>query len=70
MWANRQTIIPCAKVLVVDNGNLIQQGSPLDLMQQEGKFQDLCKAAGEREYQYLLALASLEAEKLCLAPIY
>jgi hypothetical protein len=34
-----------------DKGNLIQQGTPLELIKQDGgKFQALCQAAGEEEY--------------------
>lgn len=41
----------------MDKGNLIQQGSPLELIHSEGPFQDLCMAAGKEEYKHLIALA-------------
>lgn len=50
--------MPCSKILVMDRGNLIQQGAPLELIKQDGgKFQELCKAAGMEEYQHLLSIA-------------
>jgi ABC-type multidrug transport system ATPase subunit len=49
--------MPCSKILVLDKGVLIQQGSPRELIRQEGKFQMLCMAAGVEEYQHLLSLA-------------
>ncbi|TYJ54700.1 hypothetical protein B9479_004639 [Cryptococcus floricola] len=52
-----RTIMPCSKILVMDKGNLIQQGSPFELIGQEGRFQDLCKAAGPEEYEHLIGLA-------------
>lgn len=55
--------MPCSKILVMDKGNLVQQGSPIDLIRQQGKFQDLCMAAGSEEYQHLVALAAKEAKK-------
>ena len=55
---NVQTIMPCSKILVMDKGRLVQQGSPIDLIKIDGgKFQTLCKAAGEEEYRHLLSLA-------------
>ena len=46
----------------MDQGNLIQQGTPLELIKQEGgKFQALCQAAGEEEYQHLISLAEQAA---------
>lgn len=41
----------------MDNGSIIQQGSPLELIQQDGKFRDLCSAAGPDEFGHLLSLA-------------
>lgn len=42
----------------MDQGRVVQQGSPLELIQAEGgKFQALCKAGGEEEFQHLLQLA-------------
>ena len=35
----------------------MQEGTPLELIQQEGKFQELCKAAGAEEYLLLSKLA-------------
>jgi len=50
--------MPCSKILVMDKGHLIQQGSPAELIRQDGsKFQELCKAAGMDEYKHLLSLA-------------
>jgi ABC-type multidrug transport system fused ATPase/permease subunit len=50
--------MPCSKILVMDKGNLIQQGTPAELIKQDGgKFQELCKAAGGDEYKHLLSLA-------------
>lgn len=46
----------------MDKGNLIQQGSPLELIKQDGsKFQQLCQAAGEGEYRHLTLLAEQAA---------
>lgn len=55
--AEYQTIMSCNKILVMDKGTLIQQGTPADLIRQEGKFQSLCQAAGVEEYQQLVTLA-------------
>jgi ABC-type multidrug transport system ATPase subunit len=56
--------MPCSKILVMDKGNLIQQGSPLELVKQEGgKFQSLCMAAGMEEYKHLLSLAESHSSK-------
>ncbi|KAL7420090.1 hypothetical protein Q5752_005055 [Cryptotrichosporon argae] len=52
-----RTIMPCSKILVMDNGTLIQQGAPTELIKMPGKFQDLCKAAGPEEFDHLLSLA-------------
>ncbi|OXG17327.1 ABC transporter ABCC.6 [Cryptococcus neoformans Tu401-1] len=52
-----RTIMPCANILVMDKGHLIQQGSPLELIHRKGQFQDLCIAAGEEEYRHLVDLA-------------
>nr|KIR85754.1 ABC transporter ABCC.6 [Cryptococcus tetragattii IND107] len=52
-----RTIMPCTNILLMDKGNLIQQGSPLELIHSEGPFQDLCMAAGKEEYKHLIALA-------------
>lgn len=50
--------MPCSKILVMDQGRIIQQGSPMELIREEGgKFQTLCKAAGEEEYRHLQSLA-------------
>jgi len=50
--------MPCSKILVMDKGRLVQQGSPIELIKVDGgKFQTLCKAAGQEEYQHLLSLA-------------
>lgn len=62
--ADNQTIMPCSKILVMDKGHLIQQGSPLELIKQDrGKFQSLCKAAGMEEYQHLISLAEISSAK-------
>lgn len=51
--------MPCSKILVMDNGRIVQQGSPLELIREEdGKFESLCKAAGEDEFRHLLSLAA------------
>ncbi|WVQ75089.1 hypothetical protein IAR50_004698 [Cryptococcus sp. DSM 104548] len=52
-----RTIMPCSKILVMDKGNLIQQGSPFELINQGGRFQELCKAGGLEEYEHLIGLA-------------
>ncbi|KGB78045.2 ABC transporter ABCC.6 [Cryptococcus deuterogattii R265] len=52
-----RTIMPCSNILLMNKGNLIQQGSPLELIHREGPFQDLCMAAGEEEYKRLIVLA-------------
>ncbi|WVN87012.1 uncharacterized protein L203_102188 [Cryptococcus depauperatus CBS 7841] len=58
-----RTIMPCTKILVMDKGNLIQQGSPLELINQEGgRFQTLCLAAGLEEFEHLLELAELHQQ--------
>lgn len=50
--------MPCSKILVMDQGNIVQQGSPHELIQEDGgKFQSLCKAAGDEEYRHLQNLA-------------
>jgi ABC-type multidrug transport system ATPase subunit len=50
--------MPCSKILVMDKGNLVQQGSPAELIKEDGgKFQTLCKAAGMEEYNHLVSLA-------------
>lgn len=49
--------MPCANILAMDKGHLIQQGSPLELIHRKGQFQDLCIAAGEEEYRHLVDLA-------------
>lgn len=48
--------MPCSKILVMDQGRIVQQGSPAELINEEGKFQSLCKAAGEDEFQHLLSI--------------
>ena len=54
--------MPCSKILVMDQGKLIQQGSPLELIREEGaKFWSLCMAAGVEEYQHLVTLAEQTA---------
>ncbi|WRT69478.1 uncharacterized protein IL334_006464 [Kwoniella shivajii] len=52
-----RTIMPCSKILVMDKGELVQQGSPTELIHQQGKFQSLCMAAGMEEFQHLVSLA-------------
>lgn len=47
----------------MDKGHLVQQGSPIQLIRQAGRFQELCRAAGGEEYRQLLALAEREAKK-------
>jgi len=65
-----QTIMPCSKVLVMDKGSLVQQGSPFDLIRQDGgKFQDLCMASGPDEYRHLLALAEQSSLKNVAIPV-
>ena len=54
--------MPCRKILVMDKGTLVQQGSPLELLREEGgKFQSLCMAAGVDEYRHLVSLAEQSA---------
>nr|XP_019043278.1 ABC transporter ABCC.6 [Kwoniella bestiolae CBS 10118]OCF22208.1 ABC transporter ABCC.6 [Kwoniella bestiolae CBS 10118] len=53
-----RTIMPCSKILVMDKGQLIQQGAPTELIHQEGKFKELCMAAGLEEYEHLVHLAN------------
>jgi ABC-type multidrug transport system fused ATPase/permease subunit len=67
--ADKQTIMPCSKILVMDKGNLVQEGSPLDLIRQNGKFQELCMAGGPDEYRHLVALAEMEAKKAQLVDV-
>jgi len=56
--AENQTIMPCNKILVMDRGRIVQQGSPIALINEEGsKFQSLCQAAGEEEFRHLVSLA-------------
>jgi ABC-type proline/glycine betaine transport system ATPase subunit len=56
--------MPCSKILVMDKGCLVQQGSPHDLIREPGgKFESLCKAAGEEEFQHLLNLAGSASEE-------
>ncbi|ORX37959.1 P-loop containing nucleoside triphosphate hydrolase protein [Kockovaella imperatae] len=61
-----RTIMPCSKVIVMDQGRLIQQGSPFELIKQSGKFQSLCQAAGQEEYRQLTSLAEESAAALDL----
>jgi ABC-type multidrug transport system fused ATPase/permease subunit len=50
--------MPCTKILVMDKGCVVQQGSPLELIKEDGgHFQSLCKAAGEEEFQHLQSIA-------------
>ena len=52
----------CSKILVMDKGRMVQQGSPLELIKEEGgKFQSLCMAAGTDEYRHLLSLAEQQS---------
>jgi len=61
--ADSQTIMPCSKILVMDKGTLVQQGSPLELIKVDGgKFQSLCMAAGMEEYRHLVSLAETSAK--------
>ena len=42
----------------MDKGQIVQQGTPLKLINEDGnKFQSLCKAAGEEEFQHLVSIA-------------
>ena len=53
-----KTIMPCSKILVIDKGQLVQQGTPLELINEEGgKFLSLCMAEGTDESQHLVSLA-------------
>lgn len=53
-----RTIMPCDKILVMDRGRVVQQGTPLELIKtQGGRFESLCKAAGGEEYRHLMMLA-------------
>ncbi|WVQ96554.1 hypothetical protein IAU59_003659 [Kwoniella sp. CBS 9459] len=58
-----RTIMPCSKILVMDKGRLIQQGAPAYLINVEGKFKDLCSAAGQEEYEHLQDLADLHTHQ-------
>jgi ABC-type multidrug transport system fused ATPase/permease subunit len=50
--------MPCTKILVMDQGRIVQQGTPLELINEDGsKFQSLCKAAGEEEFRHLVSIA-------------
>jgi ABC-type multidrug transport system ATPase subunit len=50
--------MPCTKILVMDQGRIVQQGSPYELINEEGgMFERLCKAAGEIEFQHLRSIA-------------
>ncbi|KAI9339377.1 P-loop containing nucleoside triphosphate hydrolase protein [Obelidium mucronatum] len=53
-----RTIADYDKVLVLDKGRVIQFGRPIDLMQEEGIFQQMCLDSGE--YDELLALAAVD----------
>lgn len=56
--------MPCSKILVMDEGHIVQQGSPLELIRQEGgKFLQLCMAAGPEEYRQLTMLAEKGAKQ-------
>ena len=49
----------------MDQGKLVQQGSPLELIKEEGaKFWSLCMAAGVEEYQHLVTLAEQTAGQM------
>lgn len=61
--ADAQTIMPCAKILVMDKGRIAQQGSPVELIRQQGKFKELCEAAGKEEYAHLCSIAETEAKR-------
>ncbi|OCF35103.1 ABC transporter ABCC.6 [Kwoniella heveanensis BCC8398] len=63
-----RTIMPCSKILVMDKGRLIQQGSPIELINVEGKFRDLCSAAGQEEYEHLRDLAEFHAHSSDAGP--
>lgn len=53
-----QTIMPCDLLLVMDGGQIVQQGTPLELINEEGgPFQSLCRAGCEEEYGHLRILA-------------
>ncbi len=56
----------CDKILVMDKGTLIQQGTPVELIQQEGKFQSLCQAAGQDEFRHLMSIAEQVQTKITL----
>lgn len=47
----------------MDKGTIVQQGPAYSLVRQEGKFQQLCMAAGMEEYHQLVAMAEREAKK-------
>jgi ABC-type multidrug transport system fused ATPase/permease subunit len=55
--------MPCTKILVMDQGRIVQQGTPLEIINEEGsKFQSLCKAAGEEEFRHLVSIAEQNKE--------
>jgi ABC-type multidrug transport system fused ATPase/permease subunit len=45
------TIISCDKVLVLDAGNILEQGSPLELLNNypNGRFKAMCEGSGDIE---------------------
>lgn len=50
--------MPCDRVLVMDQGRIVQYDSPETLLDLgEGPFYDLCMAAGSDELDQLRALA-------------
>ncbi|ORY36010.1 P-loop containing nucleoside triphosphate hydrolase protein, partial [Rhizoclosmatium globosum] len=50
-----RTVCDYDKILVLEKGRVAQFGTPLELMQQEGIFQNMCKDSGE--YDYLMEMA-------------
>jgi ABC-type multidrug transport system fused ATPase/permease subunit len=60
-----QTIIDYDKVLVLDKGEVVEFGSPWDLVKQEkGTFRGMCDMTGEGEMLRALAEKASEAKKL------
>ena len=59
--------MPCSKILVMDKGKVVQEGAPYELILQEGKFQELCMAAGLDEFQHLRSLAGVASRAVSRA---
>lgn len=56
-----RTVMTCDKIIVMDKGRIIQQGTPSMLFQEDGKFAELCAAGGLDEYKALQNIANQAA---------